>query len=154
MIASRNVVIFPNLAVIDLVMGITIRTYHPISPGYMEVSAWSLQPIDDDPELKQMRQENFLTFWGPAGLATPDDIEALERCQRGSRAYDVAPWNDVSRGMAGGSPTTLDELPMRTFWREWDRRMTGARHQPEVPVNQCAGRVAWPSESRARQEVR
>jgi p-cumate 2,3-dioxygenase subunit alpha len=154
MFASRNVVIFPNLAVIDLVMGITIRTYYPISPGYMEVTAWSLQPIDDDPELKQMRQENFLTFWGPAGLATPDDIEALERCQRGFRAYDVAPWSDVSRGMAGGSPTTLDELQMRTFWREWDRRMTGTRHEPEVPVNQRAGRVAWPYESRTRQEVR
>ena len=81
--------IFPNLAIVDLIMGITIRTYYPIAPDYMEITAWSLQPSDDEPELRDMRQENFLTFWGPAGLATPDDIEALERCQQGLRRLRV-----------------------------------------------------------------
>jgi p-cumate 2,3-dioxygenase subunit alpha len=142
MFSGRNVVIFPNLAIVDLIMGITIRTYYPVSPDYMEVSAWSLQPTDDDPELRQMRQENFLTFWGPAGLATPDDIEALERCQRGFVAHDHAPWSDISRGMVRDRPMFNDELQMRVFWREWDSRMTGAVHEPEVPVTVRAGRVA------------
>lgn len=146
MFASRNLVVFPNLAIIDLIMGITIRTYYPISPDYMEVTAWSLQPSDDDPELRAMRQENFLTFWGPAGLATPDDIEALERCQRGYRAYEHAPWNDISRGMVRDQPLFTDELQMRAFWREWDQRMTGTVHEPEVPVIGRRGRVAWPYE--------
>ena len=149
MFASRNLVIFPNLAIVDLIMGITIRTYYPVTPSYMEVTAWSLQPSDDDPELHRMRQENFLTFWGPAGLATPDDIEALERCQRGFAAYEVAPWNDISRGMQSGSPTFSDDLQMRTFWREWDRRMTGTVHPNEVAPTLRAGRKAWPYESRS-----
>jgi len=144
MFSGRNLVIFPNLAVVDLIMGITIRTYYPVSPDYMEVTAWSLQPKDDDPDLRRMRQENFLTFWGPAGLATPDDIEALERCQKGFAAYEHAPWNDISRGMAREHPNFADELQMRTFWREWDRRMTGTVHPPEVPRYERAGRVGWP----------
>ena len=146
--SARNLVIFPNLAMVDLIMGITIRTYYPISPDYMEVTAWSLQPSDDDPTLRDMRQENFLTFWGPAGLATPDDIEALERCQKGYAGYEYAPWNDISRGMVRTSPNFADELQMRTFWREWDRRMTGTQHQSEVPVTIRSGRVGWPYHDR------
>lgn len=148
MFSSRNLVIFPNLAIVDLVMGVTIRTYYPVSPDYMEITAWSLQPSDDHPALRDMRQENFLTFWGPAGLATPDDIEALERCQKGFTARDVAPWNDISRGMVRQSPTYSDELQMRTFWREWDRRISGTEHPTEVPVTNRAGRVDWPYEGR------
>jgi p-cumate 2,3-dioxygenase subunit alpha len=146
MFSGRNLVIFPNLAVVDLIMGITLRTYYPISPGYMEVTAWSLQPKDDDPELRRMRQENFLTFWGPAGLATPDDIEALERCQRGFAAHSVAPWSDISRGMGSEKKIFTDELQMRTFWREWDRRMTGTEHPPEVPQTPRSGRVGLPGQ--------
>ncbi len=144
MFASRNMVVFPNLAIIDLIMGITIRTFYPVSPDYMEVTAWSLQPSDDDPTLRDMRQENFLTFWGPAGLATPDDIEALERCQQGFAAYEHAPWSDISRGMVRDKPNFADELQMRVFWREWDRRMTGTEHPAETPVIPRSGRVAWP----------
>ncbi len=146
MFSGRNLVIFPNLALVDLIMGITVRTYYPVEPGYMEVTAWSLQPSDDEPALRQMRQENFLTFWGPAGLATPDDIEALERCQRGFAAHQVAPWNDISRGMSTESKPFTDELQMRTFWREWDRRMTGTVHPPEVQPTGRSGRVGWPGQ--------
>jgi benzoate/toluate 1,2-dioxygenase alpha subunit len=146
MFSGRNLIVFPNLAVIDLIMGITIRTYYPIAPGYMEVTAWSLQPRDDDPELRHMRQENFLTFWGPAGLATPDDIEALERCQRGFAAWDVAPWNDISRGMGSERKLFTDELQMRVFWREWDRRMSGTVHPPETEPLGRRGRTALPGQ--------
>lgn len=146
MFSGRNLIVFPNLAVIDLIMGITIRTYHPIAPGYMEVTAWSLQPRDDDPELRHMRQENFLTFWGPAGLATPDDIEALERCQRGFAAWDVAPWNDISRGMGSERKLFTDELQMRVFWREWDRRMSGTVHPPETEPLGRRGRTGLPGQ--------
>lgn len=146
MFSGRNLVVFPNLAIVDLIMGITIRTYYPIAPGYMEVSAWSLQPSDDEPELRKMRQENFLTFWGPAGHATPDDIEALERCQRGFSGHAIAPWNDISRGMHSEKKSFTDELQMRTFWREWDRRMTGTVQPPEVAPSPRSGRVGLPGQ--------
>lgn len=132
LLGSRNLLIFPNLLVIDLVMGCTIRTFYPDEPDYMDITAWQIVPNGEDDELRAMRMDNFLTFWGPAGLATPDDVEALERCQKGFAAHAAAPWNDISRGMVKEHPAGLDELQMRVFWRKWDEVITGTRHEPEL----------------------
>ena len=128
-LGGRNHLVFPNLFLIDLVMGATIRTFHPVAPDYMEVSAWQIVPRGEDPELRAMRMANFLTFWGPAGLATPDDVEALERCQQGFRAHAAAPWNDLSRGMNGHLEN--NEAQMRVFWRRWNELVTGEQLPPE-----------------------
>lgn len=140
MYAGRNLIIFPNLVIVDLVMGCTIRTFFPENPDYMEITAWQIQPPNEDPELHDMRMSNFLTFWGPAGLATPDDVEALERCQKGFAGHGAAPWSDISRGMIRERPIITDELQMRVWWREWDRRMTGTQHPLEVPRYVANGR--------------
>jgi hypothetical protein len=88
--------------VINDIMAITVRTFHAVAPGRMNVEAWSLAPRGEAPEHRQHRLENFLTFLGPGGFATPDDIEGLESCQRG---YATTPgeWND-SRAMCGPEP--------------------------------------------------
>ena len=49
----------------------------------MDVTAWEMAPRDELPALRQRRLDSFLTFLGPAGFATPDDLEALESCQQG-----------------------------------------------------------------------
>ena len=128
---ARNMVIFPNLVIIDLVMGVLIRKLDPISPDYMEVSAWQLVPSDETPELRRQRLDNFLTFWGPGGLATPDDVEALESCQRGFASFMELPWSDISRGIDKPVPTAMDEFQMRTWWRRWNEIMTGEVLPPE-----------------------
>jgi benzoate/toluate 1,2-dioxygenase alpha subunit len=135
---SRNLVIFPNLVVIDLVMGVVIRKIDPVSEGYMEVTAWELAPPEEGPELKRQRLDNFLTFWGPGGLASPDDVEALETCQRSFAAAQELPWSDISRGMNKPVATANDELQMRTWWRQWNKIMTGEElptepHNPLTP---------------------
>jgi p-cumate 2,3-dioxygenase subunit alpha len=114
---SRNLGIFPNLVINDI-MAITVRTFHPLAPGRMNVEAWSLAPRGEPAEQRKHRLENFLTFLGPAGFATPDDIEALEACQRG---YDANPeaWNDLSREVGSEEPTITGEHQMRVFWRRW-----------------------------------
>ncbi len=132
LLGSRNLLIFPNLLIIDLVMGATVRTFYPDEPDYMDITGWQIVPDDEDEELRAMRLDNFLTFWGPAGLATPDDVEALQRCQKGFEAYQVAPWSDISRGMVREHPAGMDELQMRVFWRRWDELMTGTAHEPEA----------------------
>ncbi|MDQ6522946.1 aromatic ring-hydroxylating dioxygenase subunit alpha [Nocardioides sp. LHD-245] len=131
MTGARNLVIFPNLVVIDLVMGVVIRKIDPIAPDYMEVTAWELVPPDEGPELKQQRLDNFLTFWGPGGLASPDDVEALETCQRSFASYRELPWSDVSRGMSSPVALGSDELQMRTWWRRWDLLVNGVEHEAE-----------------------
>jgi p-cumate 2,3-dioxygenase alpha subunit len=129
---SRNLVIFPNLVIIDLVMGVVIRKIDPVTPDYMEVSGWQVIPPEEGPELRAQRLDNFLTFWGPGGLATPDDVEALESAQKGFATRKELPWSDISRGMAAPVTTGQDELQMRTWWRRWDELMTGTAHPPEV----------------------
>ena len=75
-------------------------------------------------EVRQRRLDSFLTFLGPAGFATPDDIEALESCQQGFSSGGVE-WNDLSRGM-GRAPEANDEEQMRAFWRRWQQQMGDA----------------------------
>ncbi|MGH7932140.1 MAG: aromatic ring-hydroxylating oxygenase subunit alpha [Candidatus Binataceae bacterium] len=122
---SRNLHIFPNLVINDI-MSITVRTFFPVSPGYMEVNAWNLAPADERPEEIALRLDNFLTFLGPGGFATPDDVEMLESCQRGFANREVA-WSDISRGMKRQHPSVIDELQIRAFWRRWNELITGVR---------------------------
>lgn len=120
---SRNLLIFPNLIINDI-MAITIRTFFPLSPEYMEVSAWALAPQEESAENRALRLDHFLTFLGPGGYATPDDVEMLELCQKGFANREVK-WSDISRGMNRPQPTTTDELQMRAFWRQWQELLTG-----------------------------
>ena len=119
---SRNLGIFPNLVINDI-MAITVRTFYPVSPDYMEVNAWALAPIEESAEDSALRLDNFLTFLGPGGFATPDDVEMLESCQRGFANKEVM-WSDISRGMKREHPSITDELQMRAFWRRWNDLMT------------------------------
>lgn len=127
---SRNLLIFPNLIVNDI-MAITVRTFFPISPDYIEINAWALAPRDESADNRALRLDNFLTFLGPGGFATPDDVEALESCQRGFVNREVE-WSDISRGMERAQPLADDELQMRAFWRQWHALMRG------VPLAEAA----------------
>ncbi len=122
---NRNLHIFPNLVINDI-MALTIRTFHPTSPDFMSVNAWALAPKDEDPKDRSARLYNFLEFLGPGGFATPDDIEALEQCQEGFRNEAETGWNDISKGLTKEEPSFDDEAQMRGYWTEWNRRMYGA----------------------------
>jgi p-cumate 2,3-dioxygenase alpha subunit len=86
--------------------------------------------VGEDPELRARRLDSFIAFQGPGGLATPDDLEALEACQAGYRTGTGAgvPWSDISRGMhrehSGQTCSYSDELQMRAFWRRWQTLMS------------------------------
>lgn len=124
---SRNLLIFPNLVINDI-MSITVRCFQPVSVDYMEVNVWSLSPAEEagTPAMSR-RLTNFLEFLGPGGFATPDDIEALESCQRAFGAWREAPWNDLSKGFGQAEGDIMDELPQRAFWIAWRDRLVTAR---------------------------
>lgn len=118
---NRNLFIYPNLIVNDI-MAVTVRTFMPRSAEHMEVNAWQLAPRDERGDVRARRLDSFLTFLGPGGFATPDDIEALESCQDGYRSGGVE-WNDISRGM-NRDPQAQDEEQMRSFWRRWSEQIS------------------------------
>jgi p-cumate 2,3-dioxygenase subunit alpha len=119
---DRNLLIFPNLVVNDI-MAVTVRTFNPIAPGRMNINSWTLAPIGESRSSRDRRMRNFAEFLGPAGFATPDDVEMLETAQRGYACYSSVPWNDCSRGMQREQPSKTEELQIRTFWRRWSQLM-------------------------------
>jgi p-cumate 2,3-dioxygenase alpha subunit len=126
---QRNLIIFPNLVINDN-LAISVRTVYPETPDRMLVNVWALGPKEETPLLRRLRLDNYLTFIGPAGFATPDDIEAFDLCQRGS-AFTPPAWSDISKGMkpdedllrAEGDFT--DEAQMRAWWAQWDAILAG-----------------------------
>ena len=119
---TRNLLIFPNLVINDI-MAVTIRVFQPTGPAGMDVTAWQLVPAGEAGARLRRRLDSFLTFLGPGGFATPDDVEAVESCQQGFRSGGVE-WSDLSRGMHR-DPRGNDELQMRSFWRRWQSLVAG-----------------------------
>jgi p-cumate 2,3-dioxygenase alpha subunit len=121
---NRNLVIFPNLVINDG-SSVTIRTFYPDGAARMHVTAWALGPVEESESQRARRLDAFLTFYGPGGFATPDDVEALELVQQGLANWRDDPWSEMSRGMAkDGSQLNSDEHHLRTFWRHWNKLMT------------------------------
>lgn len=118
---DRNLFVFPNLVVNDH-SAVLIRTFDPLASDRLEVSTWALAPVDEDPDLRALRLANYVTFWGPAGFATPDDVEALETAQRAICA-EGGGFTDVSKGAQrerdADRQSNTDELQLRAFWRAW-----------------------------------
>ena len=57
----------------------------------------------------------------------PQDVRAALHVSPGDLiAWEVgAEWNDISKGM-GMAPSYDDEAQMRSFWKEWNRRIQQA----------------------------
>lgn len=120
---SRHICVFPNLIFQDSQTGFRLRQISPVRPDLIDVLQWDLVPRNEREDLRAARMEYSLAFLGPGGLATPDDAEALESCQRGFAAREVE-WSDISRGMQR-EPQINDELQMRSFWRQWNACIQG-----------------------------
>jgi p-cumate 2,3-dioxygenase alpha subunit len=126
---DRNTLIFPNLVLNDI-MAITVRTFFPARPDYMDVNAWALAPIGESATSRDRRLRNFLEFLGPAGFASPDDVEMLEMCQEGYNNRIGVEWNDISKRLPKAKPERADEEQMRVFWRRWSALLNGNEHAP------------------------
>ena len=120
---NRNLVVFPNLVINDG-SSVTVRTFFPAAVDHMKVTAWALGPKEESESARARRLDSFLTFYGPGGFATPDDVEALEMVQAGLATWREVPWSEMSRGMnKDGEQLNTDELHLRTFWRHWVQLM-------------------------------
>jgi len=121
---NRNLVIFPNLVINDG-SSVTIRAFWPQEADRMKVTAWALGPKEESKSARARRLDSFLTFYGPGGFATPDDVEALESVQQGLQTWREIEWSEMTRGIdKDGEQLNTDELHLRTFWRQWNKLMT------------------------------
>jgi phenylpropionate dioxygenase-like ring-hydroxylating dioxygenase large terminal subunit len=123
---NRNLIIFPNLVLNDG-SSVTVRTFFPDGPNKMHVTAWALGPVEESEAARARRLDAFLTFYGPGGFATPDDVEALELVQQGLANWQNDRWTEMSRGMGReGEQLNSDEHHLRIFWRRWNQMMEDA----------------------------
>jgi len=104
-----------------------VRRIEPTAVDRHSLEAWAIAPAEEQAgsAALQRRLDSFLTFLGPGGFASPDDVEALESCQQGFAAARDVQWSDISRGMAR-QPGSQDELQIRTFWRAYASMLDGA----------------------------
>jgi p-cumate 2,3-dioxygenase alpha subunit len=138
----RNLVIFPNLIIND-VAAITIRRIEPSAADRHSLEAWAFAPAEEveGSAALERRLDSFLTFLGPGGFASPDDVEALESCQQGYAAEREVQWSDISRGMTRPA-NSQDELQIRTFWRAYASQLDGKGFPPRetgVEAPEAAG---------------
>ena len=120
---NRNLVVFPNLVINDG-SAVTVRTFWPEAVDRMRVTAWAAGPVEESETSRARRLDSFLTFYGPGGLATPDDVEALELVQDGLATWREIGWSEISRGMnRDGERLNTDERHLRAFWRRWNALM-------------------------------
>jgi phenylpropionate dioxygenase-like ring-hydroxylating dioxygenase large terminal subunit len=123
---NRNLIIFPNLVINDG-SSVTVRTFFPEGPGKMHVTAWALGTVEESQNARARRLDAFLTFYGPGGFATPDDVEALELVQQGLANWQDVRWSEMSRGMGReNEQLNSDEHHLRIFWRRWNALMEAA----------------------------
>jgi len=123
---NRNLVIFPNLVINDG-SSVTVRTFFPDGVNKMHVAAWAMGPREESEAARARRLDAFLTFYGPGGFATPDDVEALELVQQGLANWQDDRWSEMSRGMGKeDEQLNSDEHHLRIFWRRWNQLMEPA----------------------------
>ena len=95
---GRNLYLFPNVQLMDQ-SSTQIRVFRPLSPDRTEVRVYCIAPKGESRAARVARLRKFEDFFMVTGMATPDDLAALEDCQIGARGRE-ARWSDMERGIA------------------------------------------------------
>lgn len=132
---GRNLMLFPNVLLMDN-PSTQIRVMKPIAPDRTEVTVYCVAPKGESKTARAARLRKFEDFYLTAGMATSDDISALEDTYAGSQAR-YAKWNDLARGWhatvkgadedakkLGFDPVTSNpnwdhEILFHGFYRHW-----------------------------------
>ena len=139
---ARNLLIFPNLVLNDI-MSITVRMFQPTAPDYMEVSVWSLAPVEE--------------IGKPALARRLDQLPGVPRAGRlcHARRHRGAGVLPARRRRGGGSAV---ERPLQGFRRH--RRRSRRRYQGRDAATRVLAGVAgvpprekpqWQSRRRSRE---
>lgn len=120
---TSNIVVFPNLAT---QVRQDVSMICPVGPQ-QTVLYQAAALLDGAPEeINRERLLHEMRSYGPAGIVSPDDVEAIERSQAGFNAVEDE-WLRIGRGLhreevlATGIKVgkASDETPMRSFWRRY-----------------------------------
>lgn len=146
MLRQRNLTIFPNLQVIDI-LSAQVRTWRPLAPDKTEMVSHCLAPVGESAAARTLRIRNYEDFFNASGLASSDDNVMYEFCQTGYEATTAAPTQGYLRGVADvghgesahtrelgvtpsewsfGPPSFGGETNFHPGYREWRRLLQRA----------------------------
>ncbi|MDF5979835.1 hypothetical protein P4114_25325 [Pseudomonas aeruginosa] len=91
---NKSLFIFPNLVINDI-LGLNIRSFFPTAADEVSVTVWGAGFADETREERAARINGLISFIGPGGFGTPDDVEILESCQR-AYAHAALGYSDFS----------------------------------------------------------
>jgi phenylpropionate dioxygenase-like ring-hydroxylating dioxygenase large terminal subunit len=121
------VYVFPNL----MYLMTHFRRVQPVSVDetYVYYQPMLLKGVPSEINEARLREHEF--GFGPAGLISPDDIEIMERNQKGVQARGNE-WQFIGRGMhrtkmlpdGGSAGHTMDENHLRGMWQHYGRLMS------------------------------
>ncbi|KWV59550.1 hypothetical protein AS156_31370 [Bradyrhizobium macuxiense] len=152
MLRQRNLTIFPNLQVIDI-LSAQVRTWRPVAPDKTEMVSHCLAPVGESTAARTLRIRNYEDFFNASGLASSDDNVMYEFCQTGYEATTAGPTQGYLRGAAGvsrgnsvhtrelginprewsfGAPSFGGEANFYPGYREWRRLMERAAQEAKV----------------------
>jgi benzoate/toluate 1,2-dioxygenase alpha subunit len=95
---GRNLYLFPNVQLMDQ-SSTQIRVFRPLAPDRTEVRVYCIAPKGESRAARVARLRKFEDFFMVTGMATPDDLAALEDCQIGARGTK-AQWSEMERGLS------------------------------------------------------
>lgn len=146
MLRQRNLTIFPNLQVIDI-LSAQVRTWRPLAADRTEMVSHCLAPVGESPAARALRIRNYEDFFNASGLASSDDNLMYEFCQTGYDAARAGHTQGYLRGAAAagagdsrhagelgirpaewsfGPPTFGGETNFHPGYREWQRLLKRA----------------------------
>jgi benzoate/toluate 1,2-dioxygenase subunit alpha len=114
---TRNLFMFPNAFLMDN-PSTQIRTMRPLSANVCEVTVRCIAPVGESVQARSARLRKFEDFYLTTGMATSDDLAALESVQEGGRASN-APWNHFARGIGAVHTKGEGELMMSSHRPEY-----------------------------------
>ena len=138
---GRNLYLFPNVMLMDN-PSTQIRVVKPLAADRADVTVCCVAPRGESDRARAGRLRKFEDFYLTSGMATSDDIAALESTHEGAGAAD-ARWNDFNRGMdemtegadedarslgfepAGSAANWDHEIIYHGFYRQWQRMLNG-----------------------------
>jgi phenylpropionate dioxygenase-like ring-hydroxylating dioxygenase large terminal subunit len=100
MLRQRNLTIFPNLQVIDI-LSAQVRTWRPLAADKTEMTSHCLAPVGESAEARRLRIRNYEDFFNATGLASSDDNIIYEFGQAGYDAVAAGRTQGYLRGIAG-----------------------------------------------------
>jgi phenylpropionate dioxygenase-like ring-hydroxylating dioxygenase large terminal subunit len=127
--------IFPDVFVNVRSNVMRLNRFIPEGPGRTLVEFRGLAPIDDTPELRNVRRQNHNMVWGYFGLVLSEDVQAVER-QWETMAFRGLNWSLVARHL---NHEWEDDVSLREFYAAWSKYMgEPSSPRPDAPATDLA----------------